>query len=33
MNSSENFADLALSELLREEGFACSCGKHQKTDV
>ena len=33
MNSSENFADLALSELLREEGFACSCGKHHKTDV
>ena len=33
MNSSYNFSDLTLSELLREEGFACSCGKHHKTNV
>jgi len=33
MNSSENFAELTLPELLRKEGFNCTCGKHHKTDV
>ena len=27
------FSHLPLTELLREEGFACNCGKHHHTDV
>jgi len=33
MNSSNIFTDLSLSELLRGEGFVCSCGKHHQTNV
>ena len=31
--NSTGFSQLPLPELLREEGFACQCGKHHHTDV
>lgn len=33
MSPSNDFSNLELTELLKEEGFACECNKHHRTDV
>lgn len=33
MNQSHGFSELDLKQLIREEGFTCSCGRHHHTDV
>ncbi|HHY82480.1 MAG TPA: sn-glycerol-1-phosphate dehydrogenase [Clostridiales bacterium] len=33
MKETVDFSELSVSELLRDEGFACSCGKRHKTGV